>query len=442
MSRRHKKLPLAPVETIIESLSHEGRGVSHIDGKTIFIDGALAGETVMFRYRRSHSRYAEGSLEEVIANTSADRVEAKCKHFSICGGCSLQHLSPDKQIQHKESVLLELLKHIGGVQAEKILPALTGPLWGYRHKARLGVKHVLKKEKVLVGFREKYSSYVADIDSCEVLHPAVGRILDKLAALIADLTVHNKIAQIEVAVADNKTALIFRNLADLSGEDVKKLHDFGEEYNLSIYLQSAGPDSVVPLSGEQQDDLCYQLDEGDITIHFAATDFTQVNVEINQKMVKRVIALLDIQPEDTILDLFCGLGNFTLPLALRAKHVTGVEGADALVQKARHNAALNNIANTRFLLADLSQSPLQQDIIADKYNKILLDPPRSGAQAVIEQLNLKKVETLVYVSCNPATLARDAGILVKEKGFKLTSAGVMDMFPHTTHVESIAVFER
>jgi 23S rRNA (uracil1939-C5)-methyltransferase len=442
MSRRRKKLPVDPVETTIESLSHEGRGVSHIDGKTIFVDGALTGETVMFRYRRSHSRYAEGSLEELIANISSDRVEAKCQHFSICGGCSLQHLNPDKQIKHKENVMLEQLQHIGGVQPAEILPALTGPLWGYRHKARLGVKHVIKKEKVLVGFREKYSSYVAEIDSCEVLHPSVGKILDRLAALIADLTVHNKIAQIEVAVSDHTTALIFRNLAELSSEDVKKLYMFGNEHQLSLYLQSGGPDTVVPLSGEKQDDLFYKLDEGNITIHFAPTDFTQVNIEINQKMVKRVINFLDIKPEDKVLDLFCGLGNFTLPIARRAKSVTGVEGADELVKKAQQNAISNNISNATFFTKDLSQADLKENINMEGYDKVLLDPPRSGAQAVIEQLNMENVKKLIYVSCNPATLARDAGILVKGKGFKLQSAGVMDMFPHTTHVESIAIFER
>jgi 23S rRNA (uracil1939-C5)-methyltransferase len=442
MSRRRKKLPVDPVETTIESLSHEGRGVSHIDGKTIFVDGALTGETVMFRYRRSHSRYAEGSLDELIANVSPDRVDAKCQHFSICGGCSLQHLNPDQQIKHKENVMLEQLQHIGGVRPIEILPALTGPLWGYRHKARLGVKHVIKKEKVLVGFREKYSSYVAEIDSCEVLHPSVGKILDSLAALIANLTVHNKIAQIEVAVSDHKTALIFRNLAELSSEDVKKLYMFGNDHQLSLYLQPGGPDTVVPLSGEKQDDLFYKLDEGNITIHFAPTDFTQVNIEINQKMVKRVMNFLDIKPEDKILDLFCGLGNFTLPIARRAKSVTGVEGADELVKKAQQNAIFNNISNATFFTSDLSQTDLQENINMEGYDKVLLDPPRSGAQAVIEQLNMENIKKLVYVSCNPATLARDAGILVKEKGFKLQSAGVMDMFPHTTHVESIAIFER
>ncbi len=442
MSRRRKKLPVDPVEATIESLSHEGRGISRIDGKTVFIDGALPGETIMFRYRRSRSRYAEGSVEEVIANPSPDRVEPKCEHFSICGGCSLQHMAPDRQIQHKESVLMEQLQHIGGVQAQQMLPALTGPLWGYRHKARLGVKHVIKKGKVLVGFREKYSSFVAEIDRCEVLHPAVGHILDKLARLIADLSVHDKIAQIEVAVADQKTALIFRNLAELSSEDLSKLHTFADEQQCSLYLQAGGPDTVRPLSGETETDLSYSLDEGNITIHFAPTDFTQVNVAINQLMVKQVVTLLEIRPEDTILDLFCGLGNFSLPMARRAAQVTGVEGSDTLVQKAGYNAGLNNIANTKFVMADLAQPVLLPDITADKYDKVLLDPPRSGAQAIIEQLALKNVIRLVYVSCNPATLARDAGILVREKGFTLVSAGVMDMFPHTTHVESIAVFEQ
>jgi 23S rRNA (uracil1939-C5)-methyltransferase len=442
MSRRRKKLPLEPVEVTIESLSHEGRGVSHIDGKTIFIDAALPGETVKFRYRKVHSRYAEGSVVDLVANLSMDRIDAKCEHFSICGGCSLQHLAPEKQMQHKESVLLEQLQHIGGVQPAEILETMTGPLWGYRHKARLGVKHVEKKGKVLVGFREKYSSYVAEISSCEVLHPSVGKILDKLAELISNLTVYNKIAQIEVAVSEQTTALIFRNLAELSSEDVKKLYLFGEQHQLSIYLQPGGPKTVMPLSGETQDDLSYQLDEGDITIRFAATDFTQVNVEINQKMVRRVIELMEIKPKDKILDLFCGLGNFTLPMARYAESVTGIEGAEELVKKAQQNAILNDILNTNFFVKDLSQEDLSESINMKDFDKVLLDPPRSGAQALIEQLNMKNIDKLIYVSCNPATLARDAGILVKDKGFKLKSAGVMDMFPHTTHVESIAIFER
>jgi 23S rRNA (uracil1939-C5)-methyltransferase len=439
MSRR-RKLPLEPVLATIEALSHEGRGITHVDGKTIFVDGALKGESVMFRYRGSRAKFAEGSIEELMDNISVDRVEPACKHYSVCGGCSLQHISAEKQIEHKEQVLQEQLQHIGGVTAEQVLPPLTGPLWAYRHKARLGVKHVTKKNKVLVGFREKYSSYVADIDSCEVLHPSAGKILRELGELISGLSVYNKIAQIEVAVSGQKTVLIFRNLTDLSGEDINKVDAFANQYELAIYLQPGGPSTVMPLPGQDHSELSYLLEEGNISIQFSATDFTQVNVDINQQMVKRVVSLMDIQAADNVLDLYCGLGNFTLPMALKANQITGVEGAEPMVEKARHNAKLNNIENVNFISADLS-APLIEALRTDSYDKVLLDPPRSGAQFVVEEMKMKNVRRLIYVSCNPATLARDAGILVRDKGFKLVTAGVMDMFPHTSHVESIAVFE-
>ena len=440
MSRRRRKLSPDPVPATIEALSHEGRGIAHIDGKTIFVDGALEGESVMFRYRRSRAKFAEGSIEALVDNISVDRAEPACKHYSVCGGCSLQHMSAEKQIQHKEKILHEQLQHIGGVRAEQLLPPLTGPLWAYRHKARLGVKHVAKKEKVLVGFREKYSSYVADIDSCEVLHPSVGKILRELGELIAGLSIYNKIAQIEVAVSGQNTVLIFRNLLDLSTEDIEKLHAFANQYALAIYLQPGGPNTVMPLPGRDHTELSYLLEEGNISIQFAATDFTQVNVEINQQMVKRVVSLMDIQAGEKVLDLYCGLGNFTLPMALKANQITGVEGAESMVEKARKNAKLNNIDNANFISADLS-APLIEALSKDSYDKVLLDPPRSGAQKVLEEMKMKNVRRLIYVSCNPATLARDAGILVRDKGFKLVTAGVMDMFPHTSHVESIAVFE-
>ena len=439
MSRR-RKLPLEPVLATIEALSHEGRGITHVDGKTIFVDGALKGESVMFRYRGSRAKFAEGSIEELMDNISVDRVEPACKHYSVCGGCSLQHISAEKQIEHKEQVLQEQLQHIGGVTAEQVLPPLTGPLWAYRHKARLGVKHVTKKNKVLVGFREKYSSYVADIDSCEVLHPSAGKILRELGELISGLSVYNKIAQIEVAVSGQKTVLIFRNLTDLSGEDINKVDAFANQYELTIYLQPGGPSTVMPLPGQDHSELSYLLEEGNISIQFSATDFTQVNVDINQQMVKRVVSLMDIQAADNVLDLYCGLGNFTLPMALKANQITGVEGAEPMVEKARHNAELNNIENVNFISADLS-APLIEALRTDSYDKVLLDPPRSGAQFVVEEMKMKNVRRLIYVSCNPATLARDAGILVRDKGFKLVTAGVMDMFPHTSHVEAIAVFE-
>jgi 23S rRNA (uracil1939-C5)-methyltransferase len=440
MSRRRRKLPLEPVLATIEALSHEGRGITHVDGKTIFVDGALKGESVMFRYRGSRAKFAEGSIEELIDNISVDRVEPVCKHYSVCGGCSLQHISTEKQIEHKEQVLQEQLQHIGGVIAEQVLPPLTGPLWAYRHKARLGVKYVAKKNKVLVGFREKYSSYVADIDSCEVLHPSAGKILRELGKLISGLSVYNKIAQIEVAVSGQKTVLIFRNLTGLSGEDINKVDAFANQYELTIYLQPGGPSTVMPLPGQDHSELSYLLEEGNIGIQFSATDFTQVNVDINQQMVKRVVSLMDIQAADNVLDLYCGLGNFTLPMALKANQITGVEGAEPMVEKARHNAKLNNIENVNFISADLSTS-LIEALRTDSYDKVLLDPPRSGAQFVVEEMKMKNVRRLIYVSCNPATLARDAGILVRDKGFKLVMAGVMDMFPHTSHVESIAVFE-
>ena len=440
MSRRRRKLPLEPVLATIEALSHEGRGITHVDGKTIFVDGALKGESVMFRYRGSRAKFAEGSIEELIDNISVDRVEPVCKHYSVCGGCSLQHISTEKQIEHKEQVLQEQLQHIGGVTAEQVLPPLTGPLWAYRHKARLGVKYVAKKNKVLVGFREKYSSYVADIDSCEVLHPSAGKILRELGELISGLSVYNKIAQIEVAVSGQKTVLIFRNLTGLSGEDINKVDAFANQYELTIYLQPGGPSTVMPLPGQDHSELSYLLEEGNIGIQFSATDFTQVNVDINQQMVKRVVSLMDIQAADNVLDLYCGLGNFTLPMALKANQITGVEGAEPMVEKARHNAKLNNIENVNFISADLS-APLIEALRTDSYDKVLLDPPRSGAQFVVEEMKMKNVRRLIYVSCNPATLARDAGILVRDKGFKLVMAGVMDMFPHTSHVEAIAVFE-
>ena len=440
MSRRRRKLTLERVLATIETLSHEGRGITHVDGKTIFVDGALKGESVMFRYRGSRAKFAEGSIEELIDNISVDRVEPACKHYSVCGGCSLQHISAEKQIEHKEQVLQEQLQHIGGVTVEQVLPPLTGPLWAYRHKARLGVKHVAKKNKVLVGFREKYSSYVADIDSCEVLHPSAGKILRELGELISGLSVYNKIAQIEVAVSGQKTVLVFRNLTDLSGEDINKVDAFANQYELAIYLQPGGPSTVMPLPGQDHSELSYLLEEGNISIQFSATDFTQVNVDINQQMVKRVVSLMDIQAADNVLDLYCGLGNFTLPMALKANQITGVEGAEPMVEKARYNAKLNNIENVNFISADLS-APLIEALRTDSYDKVLLDPPRSGAQFVVEEMKMKNVRRLIYVSCNPATLARDAGILVRDKGFKLVTAGVMDMFPHTSHVESIAIFE-
>ena len=441
MSRR-KKIPREPVEAKIDSLSHEGRGVCRINGKTVFVDGALAGENVKFSYRRSRRSYAEGVVEEVIADASADRVEPACAHASICGGCSLQHLSASAQIQHKQNVLLEQLKHIGEVEPESLLEPLTGESWGYRRKARLGVKHVQKKEKVLVGFREKHSAYIADIQSCKVLHASVGDRLMDLASLVESLSIYNKVAQIEVAIDDQQTALIFRNLETPSATDLEKLDQFGEDFDMKIYLQPGGPTTVTSLPGQEDSQLHYLVDDGNITIHFSPADFTQVNSGINRAMIDRVIDLLAIQSQESLLDLFCGLGNFTLPLARRAARVIGIEGAESLVNKARDNAGKNDIDNVEFHVADLFACETEPEYLGGGYQKMLLDPPRSGAEQVVQSWKMRTAEKIVYVSCNPATLSRDAGILVNKRGFHLKSVGVMDMFPHTSHVESVAVFER
>jgi 23S rRNA (uracil1939-C5)-methyltransferase len=437
-TNRRQRVPQDPVETHIESLSHDGRGVARIEGKTVFIDGALAGEQVKFVYSKMHSKYDEGRTIEVL-QAANDRVDAKCQHFGVCGGCSLMHMAPEAQLALKQKTLEEHLNHFGNVTPEHWLAPLTGPLWGYRRKARLGVKHVPKKERVLVGFREKGTPYLALLERCEVLDPRVGARLAELGEMIAKLEGYNRIAQIEVAMDDEHTALVFRNLDPLSEQDQQALIAYGQANDLWIYLQSGGPDTVTPLWPENPQ-LSYAPEDG-LNLEFEPNDFTQVNAGINKKMIKRTMELLEISAGDRILDLFCGLGNFTLPLAKRVTEVVGVEGDEALVRHARDNAAKNGLANATFEQADLTKTELKDYPWAKAgFNKILLDPPRSGAFEVLHQLAALGAERLVYVSCNPATLARDAGELVNNHGYTLVSTGVMDMFPHTTHVESIALF--
>ncbi len=439
--RRRRKLPQEPVSAKIESLSHEGRGIAHVEGKTVFVNGALPGEDALFQYKKQRPKYDEAQALE-ISNPAAERVEPKCEFFGLCGGCSLQHMQHDFQIEHKQSVLLEQLTHIGKVKPKSVIPPLTGPIWGYRRKARLGVKYVDKKERVLVGFREKYSPFVADMNSCEVLHPSVGLLIEPLQCLITELSLIKQIPQIEVAIGDEVTALIFRHLADFTDNDIDKLSAFAEQHNIDIYLQSGGLDSVVPLPEATARQLSYSLPEFDVTLNFLPTDFTQVNLEINRGMVPRALELLEVNSDDRVLDLFCGIGNFTLPLARKAESVLGIEGEQALVERAKQNAVFNSISNVDFRAIDLAKDDFKEDFLKGGFNKLLLDPARNGAQEIIEKMNLKSIERIVYVSCNPSTLARDAGILVNDKGFKLEQAGVMDMFPHTTHVESIAVFSK
>lgn len=436
---RRQRLPQEPVQVTIESLGHDGRGIARIDGKVLFVDGALAGEVVNAQYTKKHSKFDEAKAIDILSHHSDDRVDAKCQHFGLCGGCSLMHMKPESQLALKQNTLAEHLTHFGNLTPENWLEPLTGPLWGYRRKARLGVKHVPKKGRVLVGFREKGTPYLAMLDKCEVLDQRVGARLSELGEMIAQLESHNRIAQIEVAMDDEHVALVFRNLDPLSEEDQQALIAYGQQHNLWIYLQSGGPDTVTPIWPENPQ-LSYAPEPG-LKLDFEPNDFTQVNAGINEKMIPYALDLLEISEADRVLDLFCGLGNFTLPIAKRVNEVVGVEGDEALVKHARENALKSKLTNAIFEQADLTKTELKDYPWAVAgFNKILLDPPRSGAFEVLHQLAALGAERLVYVSCNPATLARDAGELVNQHGYRLVSTGVMDMFPHTTHVESIALF--
>ncbi|MES9831247.1 MAG: 23S rRNA (uracil(1939)-C(5))-methyltransferase RlmD [Candidatus Thiodiazotropha sp. DIVDIV] len=439
--RRRKQLPTEPVETEIESLTHDAKGVTHIDGKATFVHGSLPGEKVRFLYTGRWRKYDEGRVVEVL-EPSPQRVEPKCSQFGVCGGCSLQHQDASAQVLSKQQSMLESLQHIGKVAPEQILPPMVSQsTWGYRRKARLGVRYVPKKGGTLVGFRERGSSFITDIDCCHILHPRVGELIPELSQLIDQLSIREQIPQIEMAMGDETCVLIFRMLESPSQQDLELLEQFAPQHNIEIYIQEGGPDSVRPLKGDGVT-LSYDLPEFDLSLDFLPNDFTQVNSDINRQMTQRAVELLALDPEDRVLDLFCGLGNFTLPLARHSGHVTGVEGDAGLVARARENALLNNLSNTSFYTANLYETLENEPWLQESFNKVLLDPPRSGAQEVLHHFPKLGVERIVYVSCYPGTLARDAGILVEEHGYRLVSAGVMDMFPHTAHVESIALFEK
>ncbi|MBK1720352.1 23S rRNA (uracil(1939)-C(5))-methyltransferase RlmD [Thiocystis violacea] len=440
MSRKRKPIPSEPVEALIETLTHEGRGLTHVDGKAVFVDGALAGERVRFRYTRVQRRFDEAVVEEVLT-ASPDRVEPKCAHFAVCGGCSLQHLDAGVQIRVKQESLADVFSRIGKVTPERWLTPLTAGHWGYRRKARLGVRHVLKKGRTLVGFRERRNAFLADLTRCEVLHPAVGERLETIGATIDRLSIRDQVPQIEMAMGDGPCVLVFRVMEPPSAEDEALLLELGEREGFHIYLQEGGVDSIRPLPG-QAVDLSYSLPSHGVEIAFLPNDFTQVNLELNRRMVDQALDLLQVQPEDRVLDLFSGLGNFTLPLARRAASVEGVEGDAGLVARAMANAERNGLPNTRFHVANLQGELVDEPWTRERFAKALIDPPRTGALEVLDWLPRLGVERLLYVSCNPATLARDADRLVNGLGYRLLAAGVMDMFPHTSHVESMALFER
>ncbi len=431
---------MANPEVDIESLTHDGRGVARIDGKAVFVAGALPGERVRIQYGKRRRAYDEAKVEEFLTR-SPDRIEPRCPHFGGCGGCAFQHLPAERQIEAKQRVLAENFERIGKVSPQNWLTPLSDQPWGYRRKGRLSVKWVEKKGKVVVGFREDNPRFIADLTVCHTLLPEVGQRINELSELIGSLEAKSEIAQIEIAAGDETVALVFRNLIPLSVGDRQKLIDFGTQHDLAILLQPKGPDSVHALWPEQIN-LHFRIAEADVDLEFEPLDFIQVNAGMNQRMIRQTLQLLDMKPDDEVLDLFCGLGNFTLPIARQVASIVGVEGDEGLVMRAGRNAEKNGIDNASFHAADLFLNHAGSAWARRKYSKILLDPPRSGAAAVLEYLPRKGSDRIVYVSCHPASLARDAGTLVNQHGFTLVDAGVMDMFPHTAHVESIALFIR
>jgi 23S rRNA (uracil1939-C5)-methyltransferase len=433
------KWPAAVETAEIESLDQEGRGVARLDGKTVFVDGALPGELVLLRRTRFQRRHDEAVVVEV-QRASPERVTSRCPHYGVCGGCSLQHLDHGAQLAAKGRVFAETLARIGGVTPGEWLPPLTGPTFGYRRRARLGCKFVEKKGKVLVGFRERGSPLLADLASCAVLAPPVGALIAPLAELIGTLDLRRRVAQIEVAVGDNAAALVLRVLDDPEPPDLERLREFESRHGVALYLQRGGLDTVQALSPPAVP-LRYELPGLPTGIEFAPTDFVQVNGELNRLMVAQAIELLEPRPTDRVLDLFCGLGNFSLPLARRTAAVIGVEGDAALVARARANAARNGIGNAEFHAANLAAESQTGDWACARYDLVLLDPPRAGAREILPVATSSRPRRIVYVSCHPGSFARDAGILTGELGYRLAAAGIMDMFPQTSHVETIALFE-
>ncbi len=426
-------------EADIVDLAHDGRGIARVEGKAVFVDGALPGERVRYRLIKRRRQLDEAILVDVLI-ASPDRVVPACAHFGTCGGCSLQHLSAPAQIKAKERQLLDNLQRIGRVHPERVLAPLRGPEWAYRRRARLGVKYVHKKGRVLAGFREREKPYIADIRRCEVLTKPLADLPRDLAALVETLAIREKIPQVEIAAGDAAAALVFRVLEAPAAADTEKIAAFGVQQGVQIFLQTGGLDTVRPLQPGYPP-LSYAVDGARVAIEFGPVDFIQVNREINVSMVDAALEMLQPGGADAVLDLFCGLGNFTLPLARRAARVTGVEGDAALVAKAAANASRNGIGNAAFFTENLFEPAQFGSWANERYDLVLLDPPRAGASALLARMAHWRPRRVVYISCHPGSLARDAEILTHGEGFRLTCAGVMDMFPHTTHVESIAVFE-
>lgn len=437
---RHRRKPLPTGEFVADvvDLAEDGRGVARLDGKVVFIADALPGEQVRFRYVRVSRDVDEGQTVGV-DRASPDRVSPRCAHFGVCGGCALQHLSPEAQVRYKHKQLIEALARIGKVAPVQVAEPLTGPVWGYRRRARLGAKYVGKRDTVLVGFRERESSFLAALESCVVLDPRVGERLRALGRLIAGLSIRAQLPQIEVATAE-PVALVLRVMAPPTESDLAALRAFAIEHDVEFYLQPGGPDTVAPLTPPPRELSYAPLQEPD-RLHFRPTDFIQVNGELSRMAVAQAMDWLAPQPGERVLELFSGLGNFTIPLARAGAQVFAVEGEAALVQRARDNAERLGLT-IEFDRANLFEPQADAPWAVRDYDAVLLDPPRAGAQEILPLLGRLKARRILYVSCHPGTLARDAGLLVHEHGYRLVRAGVMDMFPHTAHVESMALFER
>lgn len=428
---------------LIESLSHEGYGIAHVDGKTIFIDGALPFETATYSSYRKKPTF-ENAQATSIHNDSFMRVKPKCPHYGVCGGCSLQHMEFGAQVAAKQRVLEDNLNRLGHVAPQSMLPAIYGPAWGYRHRARLSAKNVAKKGTVLVGFHEKRSSFIADMSECHILPPHVSVQLPALRELVKQLSIFDRMPQIELAVGANVTVLVFRNMEEINDADFELFKTYADQWKVQIWLQPKGPDTAYPLYPLDAPKLTYLMPEFNIEMPFKPTEFTQVNHGINRVMVERAVKMLDPQPGERIADMFCGLGNFTLPIARSGASVLGMEGSQQLVERAFESAKHNGLNQlTDFTVAnlfDMNPEWLEQ---LGHFDKMLIDPPRDGAISLCNAISAENgPKRIIYVSCSPSTLARDANVLVNVKGYTLKSAGIINMFPHTAHVESIAWFEK
>ena len=429
-------------EAIIESLDQEGRGIAHSEGKVIFVEGALPGERVTYSAYRKKPSFEMAQVQD-IRRASPSRTTPKCRHFGVCGGCSMQHYEHSAQVAAKQRVLEENLARIGKVHPDNVLPPVYGTPWGYRQRARLSVRYVKKKSRLLVGFHERKSSFVADLQSCEILPPHLSAMIEPLRQTIESLSIRERLPQVEVAVGDSVTVLVLRLLDPLSATDEARVRIFAEQHRVQVWLQPHGPETAHPFHPLDAPELAYRLPEFDLTMPFRPTEFTQVNPAINRILVKQAVSLLDPQPGERVVDLFCGLGNFSLAVARRGAKVLGVDGSPGLVARAQENASRNRLAEaTEFRVADLFAATEASLGELGRCDKMLIDPPRDGAVEVVKALGDEGPHRIVYVSCNPATLARDAALLVHTKGYTLTSAGVVNMFPHTAHVESMALFNK